>query len=250
MKYIETRPNPEQAQIIRNYWTFELEAGDLAADEAFLDHYFPPSGSCTLVVIDNPQYQNIQFLGPQTQFGKVPVYRGTRYHGINFKIAIAQELFDFDIQDLRNQRIDMKTDFENYALFEDLEKGFQNYLDTRKEKIHIDSRILEAVYQIEKQHGNLKLDAIVSSMDISLRQLQRIFKKKCGLSLKEYSKITQLRSVLYQILIENKSLHDVIYDFGYFDQSHYLKDLLRLSKINSNRLQTYLKQINYSFTSS
>lgn len=184
-------------------------------------------------------------LGPQTDFRKVPVYLGTSYQGLHLKPGIAQQLFQTDAVKLRDSRIDITHLFDD-VIFDDVQLGFGSFLSRIDvEKITIDDRIQQAIDQIERAKGDVKMDRLMDAIPISQRQLQRLFKAQCGLTLKEYAKVSRLRYAMYLMLVENRDVHEVIFQMGYVDQSHYLKDLYHLSQINSSILQTYLKQIQY-----
>ena len=81
------------------------------------------------------------------------------------------------------------------------------------------------ISQIIKKNGNVKVEELCTDLNINARTLRRYFKQQVGLSPKEFTWLFRL-SQLYKILMynENISIHDVVYQLGYYDQSHLIND--------------------------
>ncbi|MEO6051422.1 MAG: helix-turn-helix domain-containing protein [Pyrinomonadaceae bacterium] len=65
----------------------------------------------------------------------------------------------------------------------------------------------------------------------SHRQFERKFKEFAGFSPKFYARIIRFQAALKQYG-SNKSLTDVDYDCGYYDQSHFIHDFREFSGYN------------------
>ena len=78
---------------------------------------------------------------------------------------------------------------------------------------------------IRASGGNLRVEDVAERLCISRRQLERAFRKKIGLSPKQYLRIARLNRV--QGLLQEGNHHglaDIAYQAGYADQSHFNRD--------------------------
>jgi len=84
--------------------------------------------------------------------------------------------------------------------------------------------INEIIKKILMSNGNTKLEDLYSELSMSIRQLQRKFNKRTGLSPKEFCRIVRFHNVTRK-LMKNKFPHfDVLVESGYYDQSHYYRE--------------------------
>ena len=76
-----------------------------------------------------------------------------------------------------------------------------------------------------QQKGNLTVQQLADDIGISRQLLSRQFAEKIGISPKHFARIIRFNS-LHRFLATQPKLRwvDVTYDFGYFDQSHFIKD--------------------------
>ncbi len=83
---------------------------------------------------------------------------------------------------------------------------------------------------ISKYKGVVSLSALASHANMSCRNFERRFVDEVGMSPKLYSRITRFYNA-----IENKMLHpfktwtDITYENGYFDQAHFIKEVIVFS---------------------
>jgi len=82
-----------------------------------------------------------------------------------------------------------------------------------------------AVRFIFQTHGQVKVSELSIQERISVRTLTRKFTEQIGMSPKQYARIIRFRAMMYHLLTTPKaSWLDVTYQFGYYDQSHFIKD--------------------------
>lgn len=82
-----------------------------------------------------------------------------------------------------------------------------------------------AVDYLKKNMGNVSVFDIANKLNISIRSLERKFMQYTGLTPKQFAKIVRLNSILN--LLDSGdfcSSTDIAYKFGYFDQTHFIKD--------------------------
>lgn len=83
--------------------------------------------------------------------------------------------------------------------------------------------IKTAVQKIVLSNGTMKIKELASFLNISLDAFEKQFKKTVGTSPKQFSSIVRLTNLINK-KCNNQSLSEVAYNYGYFDQSHFIKD--------------------------
>lgn len=82
-----------------------------------------------------------------------------------------------------------------------------------------------AVQCIFQSNGQVKVGELSVRERISVRTLTRKFTERVGMSPKQYTRIVRFRAIMYYLLIYPEATWlDVTYRFGYYDQSHFIKD--------------------------
>ena len=84
--------------------------------------------------------------------------------------------------------------------------------------------------------------------------MQRRFKEETGLTIKEFIRIRRIRSSLIQLMLKGEDYQDVIYESGYFDQAHFIREFKLFLKETPSNYKKTLKEsddnskiINYNF---
>lgn len=86
----------------------------------------------------------------------------------------------------------------------------------------------------------LSFDEVLKKEVLSNRQLQRLFRENVGLSLKETHNIIRLQHILTDFQQQKWSdMQDLIYHYGFYDQSHFYKFMKKTT--NENPLQLLKK---------
>ncbi|MEL6485347.1 MAG: AraC family transcriptional regulator, partial [Bacteroidota bacterium] len=70
----------------------------------------------------------------------------------------------------------------------------------------------------------IRVQDIAQKLDISSVTLRNLFDEHVGVTPKELIKITRTHNVLKQCAFFNENLTELCYEFGYFDQSHFIKE--------------------------
>ncbi len=110
------------------------------------------------------------------------------------------------------------------------ESFLENYLSKKKmQKSHSE----HAIEMIMHHEGNISIGTIGKALHISERHLLRTFTKEVGISPKLYARIVHFnRACSFLEKHPKMKVQDVVYQFGYFDQSHLIKDFVRFSGKN------------------
>jgi AraC-like DNA-binding protein len=95
---------------------------------------------------------------------------------------------------------------------------------------YIDKGIEFCVNEIKSTKGQISVERLADKVGISNRQLVRRFDKCIGLSPKEFIRITKFISSLDIInQSKNKSLTEIGFESGYYDQAHFIRDFKEFS---------------------
>jgi AraC-like DNA-binding protein len=102
----------------------------------------------------------------------------------------------------------------------------ENYLYQNLSRNRINLYYLNlAAELIRDKKGMLTIEELAKKVYISVRQLEREFKQKLGISPKLYMRIARLNEVNRQIQNGHRFiLSDLAYSSGYTDQAHFIKD--------------------------
>lgn len=93
-----------------------------------------------------------------------------------------------------------------------------------------DSRINSSIQRINHMKGMVDIHDLASEACLTRRQFERIFREDVGTSPKQFLKIVRFQHAL-QIHAANKkkSLTELAFDCGYYDQSHMIGDFVQMS---------------------
>ena len=152
-----------------------------------------------------------------------------------------QNLFNLSNSELFGYAIDGENVFRSYT--EELWHKLKETDDIHQKKTKVESfllsyitsgrtpneMLLNILEHIKKEHGIMSAGEISRLFNISTRSLERKFRDYIGISPKEFLQITRLNHALQ--LIQNKqsfSLTRISYLSGYYDQSHFIKDIEKI----------------------
>ena len=85
---------------------------------------------------------------------------------------------------------------------------------------------------IYEAHGNVKVKDLVSLFPYSRQRLNQLFLSQTKNSIKEFAVLTRLRSIMtYYMKHPEQTLTSIAYQFGYSDQSHFIKDMKKVTGV-------------------
>ncbi len=145
---------------------------------------------------------------------------------LNNKVISAQEMFGNEILELRHRIIDSENSSDKFKI---VEEWLSKLLDLSKSAPKEITTILQQV--ITKPISESK--QIVSTYPHSQKHLIDQFKKYFGLTPKVFHRVFRFNEILAKI--QNKEQlkwTDIAYEFGYADQSHFIKEFKEFSGFN------------------
>jgi len=85
--------------------------------------------------------------------------------------------------------------------------------------------IMDAIEMIIKSAGKISVKELTEKLNITERTLQRNFIEHVGVPPKKFAKIIQFYSSFNQVTADSWSrLTDIVYENGFADQSHFIRD--------------------------
>lgn len=104
-------------------------------------------------------------------------------------------------------------------------------------------RVMGWAEAIEKRDGLVSIRSLSQDVGLSIRSVDRLFRRIIGLPPKFFARTVRLRRVHYQ-LMHNKTVgwEDIVASYGYFDQSHFAKDIKALTGVDLDAYRAYLSR--------
>jgi AraC-like DNA-binding protein len=104
-----------------------------------------------------------------------------------------------------------------------------SFLVERFRKTKEEPGVFNAINYIIGRAGQTNVQELAGQCYLSTRQFERKFKHFSGFSPKLYVRITRFQAALGHYRYKNKSLTEIAYDCGYYDQSHFIHDFRAFS---------------------
>jgi AraC-like DNA-binding protein len=125
--------------------------------------------------------------------------------------------------------------------FETKNEVMQSFLLQHLDQKRKHPKFVQAIASIKASGGSIKISSLCDELQISSRQLQRLFDSRLGISPKDYCRIIRVNNYLDFILKNDKKTDwmDLVVEFDYHDQSHLINELKSISKLPPQKLIEY-----------
>ncbi|UII31584.1 helix-turn-helix transcriptional regulator [Fulvivirga ulvae] len=182
--------------------------------------------------------------GPTRKVRRFIIDRGFGIFGVYIYPFAIQRLFSLPTIAVSNEMPDLKTLLgttgdrleeqimmasNNYERANILSTFFEHQLTKTRQ---VPANISVAVHQMLNSKGIVDIPALAEYCCLSLRQFERKFKEYSGFSPKLYSRIIRFQTAAAQYGNYGKSLTEIAYQCGYYDQSHFINDFKEFSGFN------------------
>ena len=229
MFYREIAPPGDAAHVVLSFWEFVVssEAGESLTHEVF------PDGCVSLLYYRNERRGVDQLLisGSSLETAKVRAFPADVYWGMRLSPAACLAFFRTDEPILNTRPLQLMPNFARPAgqLTEQLNgcknfaaavTVFGNYV-RNSIVIETDAEIAEAVSFIEENQPQVKVSEVAAAVNLSVRQLERRFRRAAGITPKQYIRARRIRATAVA-LIENQSSNwaNRAAEMGFADQAH------------------------------
>ncbi|SHH36944.1 helix-turn-helix domain-containing protein [Winogradskyella jejuensis] len=171
-------------------------------------------------------HQNSEMFVIQFKTSGVSPFFDIPIHELNNKVIHAQELFGNEILELRTQILNAMSISEKF-------KNAENWLLKRFDKSHSAAEDVQSILKKIQSQPVSESSTIIASYPNSQKHLINQFKKYFGLTPKVFHRIFRFNEILKQIRNKQKlKWTDIAYEFGYSDQSHFIKEFKEFSGFN------------------
>ena len=247
MKYYTIPPPPELASYVRFFWVFE---GEASAAERYTYRGF--ADGCTELVFhyqsvfdqifDNGEVRSFASgLHAHTRkFTRFVVGRDFGIFGCYLFPYAIPRLFSFSAADVTDSMTDLHAFLgsegseleERMMLAGNNERRCNILSEYLSGRLRRNSRGLPTVFssinRIIETRGLVNIGNLARDHGLSGRTFERKFKDLSGFSPKLFSRIVRFQAALAQFGTQ-KSLTDIAYECGYYDQSHFINDFKEFS---------------------
>lgn len=246
MTYTEVAPSDNLKDFIHSYWKFEISA-DFNNGKPFLFEIMPEN-TLSIVFINVPHFKGVTCLGVQAKRMKREIFPGSVFLGIRFnpwisieglfknKTLTANQIIEFPVglhevfSDINPCGI--SADFTDYHL---IEKGLANL--SKQYKISADPLVKYLCLQLENKN---KINDFIKEVPLSMRPLQKRFKKITGITMTDFRNINRLRNTVRMIYTEQEKITNAAFKNGYTDHAHFMNSFKKFMVGTS--LNSFLKQ--------
>lgn len=100
--------------------------------------------------------------------------------------------------------------------------------------------LTDAVSELLKRKGNMEIEQLTKEIHISSRHLERLFQEYIGIPPKRLASLVRYQCLWNDILFHPKfRILDAVYQYGYTDQAHLLRDFKRFHTMNITEAKEY-----------
>ncbi len=183
---------------------------------------------------------NLVICGQQTNYYDLSLSGKTGMILIVFRPHGLKSFFNFPITELLNENLSLQDLANNEA--NELEDKLFNAPNNKQRVIHLEKflikrlvynaeyeRVEYAVKIIEHSKGQLKAQDIAHEVCLGIKQFERTFSKYVGVNPKKFASIVRFQNVIQMNSKNKKSMSQLAYDNGYYDQSHFIHDFKSLT---------------------
>lgn len=244
MEYKKIRPYRELEPFIHFYW--ELKGSDR---EEQWERVFPDG--CAGIILnlgnncltDNGMFSmesgKTYVVGAMNSFKDSFIDNDTHLTGVCLKPATFANFYSFAPQ---NELLNNTVALERCSSF-NIDMAFENtfnYFDRfYSERIRTRTGQLDPIINdIHSSNGTTSVQDLAKRNFMTVRQLERNFKKFIGLSPKEYSNIIRFQAALSLITDpgQDRSLSDIAFECGYYDHAHLSHEVKRNTGLSPSAL--------------
>lgn len=232
VSYVEVLPEIGLQNFIYCYWSLKTTK---PLNNSY--RYRVVSDGCIDVFFELTDHQEIYVMGFCNSFMEFEIDKEFNYFGIRFLPGAFSLLFNIDASELsnRSEYLDsVQTDLykgiqqlmETCVSIEDLCDSANNYFlkYIANSEITFDNRFAKALAYILYNKGMVNVEKELND-GISSRHLRRLFNFYVGDTAKSFCRVIRFQNLLkIAPSISQLQADKLFYDFGYYDQTHFIKE--------------------------
>jgi AraC-like DNA-binding protein len=174
--------------------------------------------------------------------------RGARIFGVRFRPGRASLFVDAVASELRDARVplDALIGATAHRLVEqvlaadtDQERALAvaSFVHDPHSRVRAnDARVDRAIRVLRETHGRVSISNVANAIDLSDRQLERVFHERVGVRPKFFARVLRMQEALRLLSCEPLSKAALATEAGYTDEAHLLRDFRALCGTTPSRL--------------
>jgi AraC-like DNA-binding protein len=230
MGYQETQPTRTLSEFIEAYWLYE--------NDSDVDDSIPimPDG-CMDIIFDLTS-DDILVYGPATSAKTVTMNPGQRLFGIRFCPGMLPLFIKYPADVLQDAIVRLESvSHETHAKLARLDISgspkatvtiVNTFFEEELSKLQAHPILRDLSTGLPSRDASVK--ALANRLGVSVRQLERVFRKYVGLTPKRFLKIHRFQSIRWGAKDRKSSYAELSAQYGYVDQSHMNKEYKQLAQ--------------------
>lgn len=253
MKYQTYPPHKDLSSLIQCYWTLEVEETESQGKQKII-----PDGCIEMAFLLG---DGIKRYLDETEFVLQPkamvigqITKPFEIEPMGYVNTFAVRFYPFGFSMIHSVPMDQlsnrETDFASLFgeektnwIFQEIQNApstseriqvIESFLfSLLHQKTNLERVVQMTMESLVQNHGSTSILSLLQNDPSKIRDLERKFLKRVGVSPKSLGKVIRLQTALRLMLeAEPKSLTEIAYDSNYYDQSHFIKDFRRLTGLN------------------
>ncbi len=216
---------------------------------------FVPSGCIEMVFLYSNDRMRVEVRGTTTKYKDIPVDKNTTFFVVRFLPGCFPAFLNCSAQDLTEKVVDIADVFRaDCNVFQQMESAenmndrikvfMKQYLSLYDDQ---GNNILNSIKKkIYCTHGNIKIKELEEYTGYTTRYLNKITHQYIGIGTKEFCAIVKFQNLLDGMNYNRLNLCDLAVDYGYFDQSHFIREFRKRAGMAPKDYRDLLKANLYS----
>ena len=234
MNYQEYLPHISLRAIIDKYWLMS------DFENNYSERVFP-EGCTNLVFHQTSRSSSLNVMGINSTFSDFEANADDSYFGVSFRpgmlsILTKESLFAIKDVSVASQEIIPQLNSMSIAQLEDCTtvgdkiNQIENHLFQILSPLSSTELLSGSVANAIQSDHNQDTLCLAEKHNISLRQLERKFKKEVGLSMKLYMRLTRFNKAVNTIqTYSSASFSEIAYELGFYDHAHLSNEIKHFS---------------------
>ena len=244
MRYYTIPPSATLAKFVRFFWVLEGDGSPYlhrSMADVYAEMVFHYNGQfCELADQKSEVCSLTAIQGPSSQIRRFNIDKSFGIFGVYLYPYSIPVFFNVPATELSNQMPDLSSllgkegaVLEERILFahdnNERVRIITDFLERRVKKNLQRHSMFSSIELIIRSGGSIKVEEIAGQHFVSMRQFERQFKQYSGLTPKLFSRIVRFHAACQHFGSSQKSLTDIAYECGYYDQSHFIHDFKEFS---------------------
>jgi len=262
MKFQSFLPHPALTNYIHFYWEGTLEHFEKLPLEVSIHAitmqnllFFPKNIPVRIENGISKELSSSTFIGMITKPSTYKLQGLVKIYGVRFKPIGFSKFFKVPASEFTDKAEDLSLVFKleidelednlfnansKKVRYDALNKFFLYKLYQSKES-NEDKMMQWTLGKLDNSMGQTNIKYTISKLDLSHKQLRRVFLKRTGILPKTYTNILRFGKAYSQIISGKRDWFEIINECGYFDQAHMIKDFKKFTNVSPTVFESDFK---------